>query len=352
MSTSKHHSWATPALAAAALLCSACALSLPAGRRAPAAFQWGDGMRYDAGTRQLPIEFPPVDVPANLGYDDGGLTTSMRTIVPFDGWLHGYTVEVVDSSGAVLGTNLLHHMNIFVPNQRELFSPIMLHVVAAGMETAPVRLPNSIGYAVRLGDPLLLTAMLHNPTGTAQTALRVRVRLAVTAAPAWERPVTAYPFHLQVTQPGERAEFDVPVGYSVQQREAVPAISGRIYGLGGHLHRYGESLTLEDVTANRVLWSVRAVTDADGNIVSVPTRRFRRGVRIEAGRVYRITSVYNNTSGSMIPDGGMGAIGGLFVASGGASWPSVDVNDPTYQKDFAMRFGAGAAEHHGHGVPR
>ncbi len=340
------------ASALSAFLLTGCALQsarLDEGRNSgELAFE--NGSTYSTARRELTILLPSVDLPAGVAYNDKGVTTALDTSFPLDGWIHGYSIEVIDSADKVMTTNMLHHITIVSPDQRELFSPIMLRIVAAGMETGAVRMPDSYGYPVRRGEKLSISAMLHNPDSVARGALRIRVRLVMTAASSGKTPARAFPFHIGLNEPATGPEFDLPAGRSVQQREARPAISGRVYALGGHLHQFGVSLKLEDLTAKKVVWSTAAVTDAEGKIVRIPSNRFPKlGVRIEAGHLYRVTSEYNNTTGEAIGSGGMALVGGLFIPDRNSAWPSVDGSDATYQKDVAMRANEGHKHTHKHG---
>ena len=77
------------------------------------------------------------------------------------------------------------------PTNRELFSPIMLRIGAFGPETQPYGLPSFLGYRIRPGDSLLVTAMLHNPTPRDYRGVRLRVRLQLTPAASWLRAAAA-----------------------------------------------------------------------------------------------------------------------------------------------------------------
>jgi hypothetical protein len=288
-------------------------------------------------------------------YGDHGVTTSLETQAPLDGWLHGYTIEVVDTTNRVVEANMLHHITVLAPDRRELFAPIMMRVIAAGMETGAVRMPDAYGYPLKRGERLQLRAMLHNPTNQAHKSLRVRLRMAFSprAAVGSRTPAEAFPFHISINEPAQSPEFDLPIGRTTHKRHASSEISGRIYALGGHLHQYGVSLSLEDTTTGKVVWTSNAERDSEGNILRVPNNHFpKRGVRIEAGHIYRVTTVYDNTSGKVVEGGGMALVGGLFIPDRGAAWPAVDRQHPTWLLDLETG-GALMQEHkHRHGGPR
>jgi hypothetical protein len=63
--------------------------------------------------------------------------------------------------------------------------------------------------------------------------------------------------------------------------------------------------------------------------------------------------VYDNPTGHVLRDGGMGLVGGLFVPDRRTRWPGVDRSDTLYQRDLmeTLRMdpsGADAMMHMGH----
>ena len=108
--------------------------------------------------------------------------------------------------------------------------------------------------------------------------------------------------------------------------------------MGGHVHDHGVSIELRDVTTGEVIWHEHPRTDSLGAVVSLPVVRFYRwnrlGVHIVPEHRYRITAVYENPTGQVLPDGGMGAVGGLFLPDRGMTWPPVDPQDSVYQQDL------------------
>jgi hypothetical protein len=272
-------------------------------------------------------------------------------VVPVSGWIEGYAGEVVDSAGRPVPSVVIHHLNLIVPGRRELFSTIMQRLGAAGAETPPVELPRLfghaiMGYPISRGDTVLVTIMLNNPTNATYAHARLRVRLSYAAENAWPRPVAIYPYYLDVTPPAGVHAYALPPGRSEKSWEGHPAVAGRILAVGGHLHEYGVSLRLEDVTARRVLWETAPVTDAAGNIVSIPTKAFwwRFGVPVYPDHTYRATAVYQNPTGKAIPDGAMGALGGVFLPDDMRRWPAVDRSSPEYQRDVQVTYDTGMGD--------
>jgi hypothetical protein len=260
--------------------------------------------------------------------------------VPFALWIHGYSLELTDGEGRQLPQAFVHHVNLIAPERRELFSNIMLRLGAAGAETSPIRLPRAVGVPAGAGDSILVIAMVHNPTMDHHDGVVLRIRIPYTPASTRVRPLSVAPFYLDVMPPAGEHSFDLPPGRSERSWEGSPAIAGRILGVSGHLHRYGVALRLEDVTGGRLLWEGRPKLNAEGEVTGFPITRFvhKLGIAIQPERVYRLTAIYDNPTGGVVHDGGMGALGGVFLPARGVKWPTVVDSHPEYLLDRKIQF--------------
>jgi hypothetical protein len=308
----------------------------------------------DSVQHRLVIELPPVDLPAaQRGGADAMVGLPLcQVLVPLSAALHSARVAVVDEAGRPLPQQFLHHFNLSDPDHRELFLPIGLHLLAASKETPRIDVPRLLfGLPLERGQRLIAGAMLANPSVIAYHHVRVRLVLHyVPAGRPWPLYRT-YPWAIDVQYPlgrpptGSKA-FDLPPGRTVRFWEGSPAIGGTILGLGGHLHDYGVSLELRDVTTGRVLWYGKPIT-AGPRVVSFPLARFygwhRLGIHVEPAHRYRLTAIYENPTGHLIPDGGMGAVAGLFVPDHGAVWPPVDTTDSLYREDLLATIRSGGS---------
>ncbi len=297
--------------------------------------------------RTLSIQYGPIDVPAGLGYTGEMVALTVETAIPIDGWLRSFEIELTDAKGEPVRESLLHHAGLFAPNRRDLFTPAMERIVAFGQETEAIRLPGQLGYRVRPGDSLLLLGALYNTSPIAYDSLYLSVNMvyaeprrevrhrASNRLPPLRRDVRyrdALPLYLDVMPPGNRI-YDVPPGRSSRSLEWSPATDGKIVGLGGHLHQYGEAVVLEDVTTGDTLWVGRATHDADYQLLGISRKVYLFGKRISADHLYRITAIYNNPTNQIVP-GAMGKIGGVFLPDSDALMPPADRADPDYVRDW------------------
>ena len=322
-------------------------LSQLAGRPGPGIDRLPHAMvLVDSGSHELVIQLPPVDVPAASHGSEAMVGLPLcQVLVPLNAWLHGSRVEVVDGSGRLLPHAMLHHFNLSDPDRRELFLPIGLHLLAMSRETPTITIPRLLfGLPLARGQRLIAGAMLANGSDAAYRGVHVRLVLRyVPGGRPWPLYRT-YPWAIDVQYPlgrpptGSKA-FDLPPGRTERSWEGSPAIAGTMLGLGGHMHDYGISLELKDMTTGKVLWRGAPVTDTAGRVITFPLARFynwrRLGVRVVPTHRYRLTAVYQNRTRRSIRDGGMGAAAGLFVPDRGAEWPAVDTQDTLYQRDLA-----------------
>ena len=306
----------------------------------------GARVLVDAAKGEMFIDLAPVDLPAHTSHHE--LTQPPVAILelPASGSVYAFRVEMVDSTARELPSILIHHFNLIDPDHRELFLPISRRMIAAGHETGAMRIPWLLfGFPVTRGERVLASAMLDNPTDSSYHQARVRLVLSYTPAGRPWPLFRAEPFQMDVAFPVGDKSFDLSPGRSSRAYEGNPAVPGVIVGIGGHVHRYARRLEFADATTGQIIYQATPRTDSTGEIVGVPIARLYRwsrlGVQIVPTHRYRVTVYYDNPTGQLIPDGGMGVVGGLFIPDRGSAWPATDPADSLYQRDLrhAMRIG-------------
>src|SRR6267142_1643427 len=192
---------------------------------------------------------------------------------PCDAWLRGFALRLEDAEGRELPLRWIHHLKVVNFARRQLVYPITERLIAVSRESRDLKLPVSVGIPVRAGD-------------------QVDVRFAVAR--------NTFP-----VPPGRHewaADFELPVG-------------GHLLIAGGHLHDYGVSVRLEEVATGKRVLQIESRRDSGGHLLGMPRKLLALrgdGLRLVAGRRYRIVAVYDNPTSDTIP-GAMGIIGGLFA---------------------------------------
>jgi len=294
-----------------------------------------------ARRNELLLELPPVDLPAGTVVDEPASVGEF----PVNGSIYALHAELVDETGRRLPTELLHHMNVMDPGERELFLPISRRILASGMETGEIRFPWLLfGARVRAGERILANAMIHNPTAVGYRG--VRVRLVLSYVPE-HRPwplFSVMPWQLDVAFPVGDKSFDLPPGRSERSYEGSPAVKGKLVVIGGHMHQYGRTIEFWDVTTGKRLWHGEPASVRRGEPGAVPIAKLYSatglGLRITPTHRYRVRVIYENPTGHVVPNGGMGVVGGLFMPDHKAVWPATATSDPLYQQDLRHFMGS------------
>jgi hypothetical protein len=293
----------------------------------------------DARKGELVIELPPVDLPAGAGHHTTDQPPVSLAELPTGGAIYGFRTELVDETGRRLAPQLIHHFNVLDPSHRELFLPIAQRMAAGGRETGEIRMPRLLfGAPFTGGAKVVASAMLHNPTAENYRGVRVRIVLYYTPDSRPWPLFRVFPWQLDVGFPVGDKSFDLPPGRSERAYEGSPAVPGDIVVIGGHLHEYGVSIELSDATSGELIWRAQPVQGDKGDVVAMPIGKLygltHIGAHIVPEHRYRVRVVYDNPTGKVLPEGGMGVVGGLFVPDGDVPWPTINPNDSLYQEDL------------------
>src|SRR5204862_6799517 len=201
---------------------------------------------------ELIMELPAVDLPAGTMVDQAASVGEF----PLNGSLYAFHAEIVDEHGRRLSNDLLHHMNVMDPSERELFLPISRRLLASGRETGEIRFPKLLfGARVRAGERILANAMVHNPTPEDYRGVRVRLWLSfVPEHRPW--PLFAVmPWQLDVAFPVGDKSFALPPGRTERSYEGSPAVPGKVVVIGGSMHEIGRNIEFWDGTTGDLIGS-------------------------------------------------------------------------------------------------
>lgn len=294
-------------------------------------------IRVDSARREVVISAGPVTVPAMTLYAHHAKEEYLSVAWPVSGWVRGYRIDLVDSSGKQLPRELLHHVGMVNLARRQLAYPIAERLFASAQETKPVVLPASMGVPLTGNEEMVLYYALVNPGQTELSGVVVQVTILWT--PANSRGVTDV-LPLVANAKDESAEsisFDVKPGVSSTSAEFTIPVSGYVRALGGHLHDYGVELRLEDAESNKVLARLGTNRTSEGLLRDVEQTTFRlkrRGLRLEANHRYRVVAVYDNPTCHTIQEGAMGLVVGAFIPDDLRGVQRVDTTDRVFQRDL------------------
>ncbi len=294
--------------------------------------------------KQLAILIGPVDLPAmdmsHGNHDDISMMVlpPVATVtIPKDVYLHGFDFDVVDAEGKVVPRQVVHHLNLIDPGHRELFLPISQRVGAIGGETGAQDLGTVakyiVGMPLKQGQQVVVSLMLHNPTGKDIKGATVRYYWKYLPGGRPWPLLGLQPFQMDVSFPAGDKSFDIPPGESSKSWEGKPSVPGRVMVIGGHLHELATSLRFEDVTNNRLIWEGKPHTDEEGNVNHLAIGYLYKtfGAKVQPENTYRVSVTYVNPTADTLKGGGMGVVAGVFLP--GDEWPATNLSDSLYVLD-------------------
>ncbi|HUI41350.1 MAG TPA: hypothetical protein VL523_05220 [Terriglobia bacterium] len=269
----------------------------------------------DQALHLVTLRLGPLDLPARAGMNVAQ-APDLYWNVPIDGWFTGYLASLEGATGQRISARLLHHVavydtsrpNFLCPNQAE-------HIFGAGGELTEWPSLTGLGYRVHRGDRIMVSTMFHNDGTVAYSAIYLKI--SVSYRP-WTKGgpqlMSVYPAWFDVMGCGSSG-YGLKPGRSVKDGEFKLPFSGRLIGVGGHMHDYGQELILSNATHRRQIADLKAQLDPQGRLISIPIVRFTEGggLSLEKADVIHVTCVYDNLSGKYLPDGAMGIMVGYFL---------------------------------------
>jgi hypothetical protein len=276
------------------------------------------------------------DDPGHENHAAHAFSPLVRFTWPVDGWYRGFRVSLVDSSGAELPQHLMHHLVGIDFAHRQLLEGDLVRFIAAGVETHNVVLPRFLGVPMKSGQPLAIYAGWHNPGPKDYEGVFIRLAMPYLPSNTMVKPIEVFPVQMDVDNtPGQPNAYDLPPGKTSRTFEFTMPIAGRFLGVGGHLHDYGIDLRLEDATTGKVLSRVTAQRDSVGHMLAVNRKYYPLfGLRMEAGRRYRVVGSYDSPMKDTIVNGAMGIMAGVFAPSDASKWPAAHFDDPETHADI------------------
>jgi hypothetical protein len=271
--------------------------------------------KTDSNSHTITLRVGPMNLPANTSHMKMPQPADLIWSIPMNGWLLAYHPKLVDAEGNSVPGTVLHHVAFWNENRSDFLCPNKEeHIFGAGGELTNWTLIPGFGYRVEKGDRIRVETMIHNPTATAydRVFLEISIPYLDDASPA---PVkNFYPAWIDVAVCGS-SSYDLPAGPSKKVGTVPVKYSGILLGVGGHIHDYGQQLTLEVSSAKQPVAVLNTKLDAQGRLLEVPVVTFFQtgGFPIAEGDKLSVTSTYNNLTGKLLRGGAMGIVVGYFV---------------------------------------
>lgn len=217
-------------------------------------------------------------------------------------WVIGYKTSIVDEKGQAPRENFLCHT--FFSDQRvDQHQENEMKGIYSDAFTPEVTLPPGFGIPLGPGERLHWMPMFNN-RGEKRVRVAMKVVLTVIRDRDLRKPLVPVYASLRSVQVPHL--YSVPTGRDSREITFELPFQGRIHFLGTHVHPYGSSIELYNVTRGERVWIGRR----NGTTPDSPMQTYSspEGYAVQKGETYRITAVYDNPLAQNVD-----AMSGLFM---------------------------------------
>jgi hypothetical protein len=268
-------------------------------------------LTMDSAKQEMVAKLGPLNLPANTDHLAMPQAVPQFIEIPFEGWITAYHPSLVDDTGNALPGRMLHHVAFWNTARSDfLCTNKEEHIFGAGGEMNNWPALPGFGYRVHKGDRIRVTTMFHNPTEKSYESAWLVVKMEYQPDSAGLKSV--YPAWFDAKNCGD-STFAVPASGLELQSEIPVNFSGRLLGVGGHMHDYGEQLVLLDKAQQEPIATLNATLDEQGHIRSMPMAVFmdRGGVPLKKGEHVLVQAKYGKPR--MANAEGMAIVVGYFL---------------------------------------
>src|SRR4051794_15485202 len=188
----------------------------------------------------------------------------MEVVFPEDLWLVGYRTQMVDANGSRMSREFQCHTFFGTSMPQHHSNDDVIGLFSDGY-TESIEMPSGFGIFFKAGEKILWNPMFNNRS-MEQTNAAMKLSLDVIRTKNLRGPLqplrTTFrtirgPSDLYYVQPGRDvrdATFELPV-------------AGTIHVIGTHIHPYGVSIELFNLTRDKPIWAGKGSRDANGRLM-------------------------------------------------------------------------------------
>lgn len=269
----------------------------------------------DPDGQLLTLRIGPVDVPVTTNHMVMSPSRQIRWTIPFDAWFIAYSVRVVDKEGLKLPVQPIHHVDFFNTARSDFICPRWEEAFfAAGNEMKDWPAVPGVGYRVEKGNMIRIFTMFDNQTNRPLKNIYLQVGVEYRLPTKVPELKNIYPAWFSVKECGNPA-YDLKPGKSTTTGEHTMGYTGMMLAVGGHIHKYGQRLYLENSTRKESIAVLDSKPIPGSQAFSLPIVYLNQngGYRLSRGDVVKVSAFYDNTTGRLLPRGAMGLVVGYFL---------------------------------------
>ena len=223
-------------------------------------------------------------------------------------WILGYSTKIVDDEGSELGRDLQCHSMMVSPLDESWKGSAHNGTPFEGFFsdgfTPKLILPQGFGVFLDDGESLELSPMFNN-----RSPDPVSASMKVTVDFVRQRDLTEplRPLFATVGTVTDPFLYMVPPGEDVRERQYRFPYAGVIHAMGVHIHPYGRSFELINLTRGETVWLADGTHGEDGRLTEMPFYSSATGYSFTPEDRFLLRATYYNPT-----DVEQDAMAGLF----------------------------------------
>jgi hypothetical protein len=219
-------------------------------------------------------------------------------------WIIGYQTAVLDAKNGRPRENYLCHtffgdQRVTQHDDREMLS------LYSDAFTPQVRLPDGFGFRLAAGESLHWMPLFNNRQ---EQPVRIRMKGVISVIREKDRSKAMQPLYSTLRSVNTPHLFFVEPGRHEFQKSFQAPFDGHIHFMGTHIHPYGVSVELYDITHAGLVWRSTRRLDGARQMIGMDTFGSESGYPVKSGDMFRITAVYDNPTAAPID-----AMAGMFI---------------------------------------
>ena len=222
-----------------------------------------------------------------------------------DHWLVGYRVEMTDQAGQKLDRELMCHTFFGSRIPKHDLHDELRGIFSDGY-TEGIQLPPGFGILFKAGEKAVWLPMFNNRNPElANASMKVTLELVpARKLPGGLKELTMTFQSVQMPH----LYYVPPKKQDIRETSFLLPFVGKIHAMGTHLHPYGVSLELINITRNESVWKAVGTRDEDGKLVEMPVYSSPEGYPVETDDLFKLVAVYENPTEQPVD-----AMAGIFI---------------------------------------
>jgi len=229
----------------------------------------------------------------------------MEITFPEDLWLVGYGTAMVDPAGKRQSREFQCHTFFGTSMPQHHTNDDVIGLFSDGY-TEAIDIPAGFGIFFKAGEKVRWNPMFNN-RNPEQRPAAMKLRLDVIRARNLQQPLRQLRTTFRTIRDPNDLYFVSP-GRSSRETTFQLPFSGTIHVIGTHIHPYGVSIELINVTRNQTVWTATGSRDASGRLQQMPVYTNREGYPVKENEQFKLRAVYENPT-----SGKADAMAGVFI---------------------------------------